>query len=251
MYSKSFYITKPIWNNAFSYLGRKNKQLFIPSLIEISEFNEIELWEEIAFEDFDLDWKLSTNKWLKNFYKIKNKNLENKWIMAPIYLFDNHNHAFYFWYKTRKEWIIWDNNILYHIDEHADTRDPEKYLLKPDSLDLSKVFDFTNNILNVGNYIIPAQKEWIIWETIQIRNQTNLEYYILSPSGGKYPKGDRGIILNLDLDFFREDLDYIDFKLKKKVILDIAKKASLITVSSSPFFINQGLAIKRFKELFE
>ena len=59
------------------------------------------------------------------------------------------------------------------------------------------------------------------------------------------------IILNLDLDFFQENLDYIDFNLKKKVILNIAKKASLITVSTSPFFINQGLAVKHFKELFD
>jgi hypothetical protein len=38
--------------------------------------------------------------------------------------------------------------------------------------------------------------------------------------------------------------------LKKKVILDIAEKASIITVSSSPFFIDQKLAIKVFKDIF-
>jgi len=38
-------------------------------------------------------------------------------------------------------------------------RDPEKYLLKSESFDLEKVFDYTNNFLNVGNYIIPAIKE--------------------------------------------------------------------------------------------
>jgi len=31
--------------------------------------------------------------------------------------------------------------------------------MKPDSENLNKVFDFTNEVLNVGNYIIPAQKE--------------------------------------------------------------------------------------------
>jgi hypothetical protein len=58
------------------------------------------------------------------------------------------------------------------------------------------------------------------------------------------------IILNLDLDFFQPDLDFIDYELKKKVILDIAKKASIITVSTSPFFIEQNLAIRVFKDLF-
>jgi len=59
-----------------------------------------------------------------------------------------------------------------------------------------------------------------------------------------------GIILNLDLDFFQPDLDFIDYELKKKVILDIAEKADVITVSTSPFFIDQKLAIKVFKDLF-
>jgi hypothetical protein len=52
------------------------------------------------------------------------------------------------------------------------------------------------------------------------------------------------------LDFFQPDLDFIDYDLKKKVVLDIAKKASIITVATSPFFINQSLAIKVFKDLF-
>jgi len=79
-----------------------------------------------------------------------------------IYLVDNHNHVFYFWYLARSQGIISDNTLLYHIDEHADTRDPGGYLLKPDSQDLQKVFDYTNFTLNVGNYIIPAEKEGLI-----------------------------------------------------------------------------------------
>jgi hypothetical protein len=69
--------------------------------------------------------------------------------------------------------------------------------------------------------------------------------------GGKYPKGDRGIILNLDLDFFQQDLDFIDYDLKKKVVLDSAEKASVITICTSPFFIDQELAVKVFKDLFD
>ena len=238
MYKKPFYITEPVWNNAFSYEKRKNKKLYVPSLIEIDSFDKIKLWDEIVFEDYDFNNKLSSNKWLKNFYKIK-------WNNKDIYLFDNHNHAFYFWYLAKNEWIIWDDNTLIHIDEHADTRDNNKYLAKPDSNDLKKVFEFTNNILNVWDYIIPAKEEGIIWDVIQIRNTVNLEDYIKIKDNLSW-----NIILNLDLDFFQPDLDFIDYKLKKKVVLDAAKKASVITVSTSPFFINQELAIKVFKDIF-
>ncbi len=242
MYKNPFYITEPVWNNIFSYKERVNKKIFVPSLIEIDSFNDIKLWNEIVFEDFDFNDKLSSNKWLKNFYKIK-------WRWKDIYLFDNHNHAFYFWYLARKEGIIWDNNTLIHIDEHADTRDNNKHIFKPDSNDLDKVFDFTNNVLNVGDYIVPAQKEGIIWSIIQIRNETNLLDY-LSFFMGEKSKADREIILNLDLDFFQPDLDFIDYELKKKVVLDAAKKSSIITIATSPFFINQELAIKVFKDIF-
>jgi hypothetical protein len=59
------------------------------------------------------------------------------------------------------------------------------------------------------------------------------------------------VILNLDLDFFQPDLDFIDYVLKKQVTLDAARKADVITVATSPFFIDQKLALDVFKDLFE
>ena len=57
--------------------------------------------------------------------------------------------------------------------------------------------------------------------------------------------------MNLDLDFFASELDFIDFELKKKVILDAFEKASYVTVCTSPFFVDQGLAVEKFKEIFK
>jgi len=248
-YKEWFFLDKELWNNAFSFGLRKNKKLYIPSIIDIdiNELDKIEIQDDkskIAFEDFDFDDKLSTNYGLKNFYRIK-----VKW--KEIILFDNHNHAFYFWYEARNRWLIWDNNLLFHIDEHADTRDNNKYISKEDSSDLSKVFEFTNYVLNVGDYIIPAEKEWIIWKTIQIRNTKNLNDYVSNYYWKLLDKtSDSGIILNLDLDFFQPDLDFIDYDLKKKVVLDAFDKADFVTVCTSPFFINQKLAIDVFKDIF-
>lgn len=232
-----FYLSENLGNNAFSFEERKNKKLWVPELVQWQN-TDIELWNKVVFEDYDFDDKLSTNFGLKNFYKIS-------WKGKDIYLFDNHNHAYYFWYLARSEGVIWDNNTLIHVDEHADTRDPGEYLMKPKSYDLDEVFHYTNYVFNVGNYIIPAEKEWIIEKTIQVRNTQNLEDYLdlRSTLGSE-------IILNLDLDFFQPDLDFIDYDLKKKVVLDAAEKAKVITVATSPFFINQELAIRVFKDIF-
>ena len=206
MYKNSFYIKNPVWNNAFSFDKRLNKELYVANLIKVNNLEEIKLWEKVVFEDFNFSWKLEPCMWLNNFYEIE-------WNNKKIYLFDNHNHAYYFWYLARDLKIIWDNNILYHIDEHSDMRDPKKYLLKPESLDLEKVFDYTNNFLNVGNYIIPAIKEWIINEVIQIRNESNLLEYFCNERLQSFITNKKNIILNLDLDFFQPDLDFIDYEL--------------------------------------
>lgn len=244
MYNKWFFIESPVWNNEFSFDKRQNKKLFVPEIIEAKSFDEIKFQddlEKIAFEDFDFDDKLSTNYWLKNFYRFQ------MW-WKEVVLFDNHNHAFYFWYEARSKKIIWDKNILIHIDQHADTRDNDKIISKSDSKSLEKVFDFTNFVLNVWDYIIPAQKEGIIENIVQIRNTKNLEDYLQNFSN---KKNNSKIILNLDLDFFASELDFIDFELKKKVILDAFEKASYVTVCTSPFFVDQGLAVEKFKEIFK
>lgn len=244
MYNKWFFIESPVWNNEFSFDKRQNKKLFVPEIIEAKSFDEIKFQddlEKIAFEDFDFDNKLSTNYWLKNFYRFQ------MW-WKEVVLFDNHNHAFYFWYEARSRKIIWDKNILIHIDQHADTRDNDKIISKSDSKSLEKVFDFTNFVLNVWDYIIPAQKEGIIENIVQIRNTKNLEDYLQNFSNRK---NNLKIILNLDLDFFASELDFIDFELKKKVILDVFEKASYVTVCTSPFFVDQGLAVEKLKEIFK
>ena len=241
MYQKSFYITEKIGNNALSYDQRSNKELLVPSLKTISSFDQIEFWDEIVFEDYDFDDILQSCTGLKNFY-------EMTWKWKPMYLFDNHNHAYYFFYLARQEWYITDWATLFHVDEHADMRDPWKYLMKPDSLDMRQVFKYTNfSEVNVGNYIIPAQKEWLLWDVIQIRNEKNLLDY----ESGSCDTYTWNIILNLDLDFFEPELDFIDYDLKKKVILDMAERADFITVATSPFFIDQELAIKVFKDIFD
>ena len=185
MYQNSFYITDQIGNNALSYNERINKKIFVPSLKKIESFNQIQLTpnpsldnrgeqddHKIVFEDYDFDDILQSCTWLENFY-------EMSWKWKPLYLFDNHNHAYYFFYLARQQWYITDGATLFHVDEHADMRDPwEPYLMKPDSLDIQKVFEYTNlSKVNVWNYIIPAQKEWLIGDIIQIRNETNLLDY--------------------------------------------------------------------------
>ncbi len=233
MYTRPFYIDTPVWNNAFSFEKRRNKHIFVPSLQEAKYLSEIKLWNEIVFEDIDENGVLQSCTGLQNFYKFDIK-IDTKNI--PLYLVDNHNHVLFFWYQAFYNGVLkeFGNNVL-HIDEHADTRVPETFLQKRD---LETIFDYTNFVTNVGNYMIPAQKEGLVWEIFQIRDEWSLEHDYDTQ------------ILNLDLDFFSPRLDYIPYQKKKEFILKHIKKADIITVCTSPFFIKQELALKVFKDIF-
>lgn len=267
MYSKPFYIDTPFWNNAFSFNKRPNKRLYVPSLITINNLNDIKFWDQIVFEDYDFKWNLQSSTWLKNFYEIEINIIQNtEYRMQEenitkikhskkVYIFDNHNHAYFFWHKARFDWIISNNSILYHIDEHTDLRNPWIYLEKEELKDLKRIFEYTNYV-DVWNYIIPAIHDWLIKEMFQIRSENELNEVKANLETQKihHPKTSSEwqptIILNLDLDFFQPKLDYIDYNLKKEVVQKLIKKASLITVATSPFFIDQDLALKVLRDLF-
>jgi hypothetical protein len=236
MYKEGFFLKTPVWNNAFSFEQRKNKALFVGSLKKINSLNEIQQGSEIVFEDFDFKGNLTSSNGLENFYEI---DFFYKEKIKKCYLFDNHNHAFFFWYFAKFQNIIGEKNILLHIDAHSDMRATENYLSWEEIENLEKVFTYTNFQLNVGNYIIPAMKSWLIEKIIQIRDEQSLE------------KEYEANIINLDLDFFSPELDYIDYERKKIFILRHLEKVDFLTVASSPFFISQTLAIQVFQDIFK
>jgi hypothetical protein len=162
---------------------------------------------------------------------------------VPAVIFDNHNHALFFWYRAREMGFLENGTTLIHIDMHSDLWENEYILASEDASDLEKVWKFANFSCNVGNYIKPAMTEGLVGEMIRIEGEQDL----IRESGRIVPKNS---ILNLDLDFFAEELDDIDFELKKRVIFHFAKQVSLITVSTSPFFIPGERAIGVLRKLF-
>ena len=81
---------------------------------------------------------------------------------TPIYVFDEHNEAYYYWHKAKYEGYIKEPLDLFHIDAHSD-------MMKSDSIQTSIYFpndsqvsyleyyqDLAKNEFNIGNFIIPA-----------------------------------------------------------------------------------------------
>lgn len=223
-----FYIDKPIGNNKFSYKDRNNKKIYVPKLIE-GTLEDVVIGNECVFNEIDEDREINALG-LKHMVMY---NFDDK----DIYIFDNHNHAFYFWVKSLKKEKFTKGCKLVHVDQHKDMRVPDNYNVNIE--DINDVFRYTNEVLNVGNFIKPALEYKIFSEVIIIDSSYGFGLDI---------EGD--FVLDIDLDIFSKDMEYISYDLKIRKIQELVKKAKVITIASSPFFIDQDYAIKVLKELF-
>ena len=113
--------------------------------------DDVSLGENIVFNEIDEDTEIKAIG-LKNLvqYEIDGK---------VVYIFDNHNHAFYFWMKSLHEGLFNKGCRLIHVDQHKDMRKPDDYTVDLDNL--NDVFRYTNKVLNVGNFIQPALKKGV------------------------------------------------------------------------------------------
>ena len=223
-----FYIDEPYGNNVFSYEERENKKIFVPKLIE-GTLDDVIVGKEVVFNEIDEDNEIKAEG-LKNLvdYKLNDK---------TIYIFDNHNHAFYFWMKSLKKKEFTKGCKLIHVDQHKDMREPSSYEVNIENLD--SVFTYVNKVLNVGNFIQPALKKEIFSEAI-----------IIDSSYGFDTKVEGEYVLDIDLDIFSKDMDYIPYDFRINKIKGLIKGAKVITIATSPYFIEQNYAIKVLKELF-
>jgi hypothetical protein len=238
MYSNWFRIKENIWNNSFSYDIRKQKnsepKIYVTDIIEWT-IGDIQIWDNIVFEEIDSKWEIKSFFGLKNFVKL----IQDK----PIYILDNHNHALFFRYQELFNWNISKWIKLIHIDQHTDMNDNLECIINNSELD--EIFNFTNYQCNVWNFIKPAIQDWLISKI----NQINTEYillqywYIKSLEHWNY-------ILDIDLDFRHPQMWIEDYKKTIEIIKDLISQASLVTIATSPYFMDQKLAIKILKDIF-
>ncbi len=227
------YLKKPVWNNIFSYEQRKKLwsdcKLYVPSIIKITKeelTKYLKLWDKIVFEEVEND-KLLSFTWLKNYLSFKFKN-------SKIYIFDNHNLAFYFLAKNFEQ--TKKKLDLIHIDQHSDMREPD---FIPEKLE--NIEKYTFEWLNVWNYLIPLQKLWIIWKIYQCRTQTS----VLELDNNLA----KNSILNIDLDFWEENMTTDEKSLKK--IKKYIWISPIVLIATSPYFLNQKRAVELIYKLLE
>jgi hypothetical protein len=81
---------------------------------------------------------------------------------VPLYIFDEHNHAFFYWQKARIEGHLTKALDLFHIDAHDDMakpvqfRDSIHFRHASQDAELDYFTRFARTELNIANFIFPA-----------------------------------------------------------------------------------------------
>jgi len=239
-YSQTYILREKVWNNLLSFerrkeLSKREPYITIPSMIQWS-IDDVEIWNEVVFEEVE-NGVLKSCIWLKNFVQI------TKYTWQVITIFDNHNHALYFWFDALKRWILQPWFELIHIDEHSDLWENVYELDIDKGLENEEyLWDFTNKKCNVGNYIQPALKNGLVHTMIRIENEFQLDEYM-----NYAPR--RNTLLNIDLDIFSPELGYIPEEKKMKCIKNLMKHVTFVTIATSPYFIEQWIALKKLQDI--
>ncbi len=232
-YYTGFLITHPVGNNAFSFAKRVNKTIYVPPICA-GTLSQLEVGHHYAFSEIDEGVEFN-GLGLRCFLFFKWKNI-------PVFIFDNHNHAFFFWTFALRQNYFRPGLILVHVDQHSDMWKPQRFpsfeLEDPHLLD--KAFDYTNFVLNVGNFIKPALHLNYFSDVSIITGSIDFELKFETP-----------IVFDLDMDVFAPEMDYIGNPYKIKNIRQWMLQARAITIATSPFFMDQGKAIKIIRQIFE
>ncbi len=218
-----------------------DKFLRVAPIKKTNHYEEIKIEKDnFAFAEKNWNWEIEYFHGLKNFLRIEKSNL------PEIFIFDNHNHAPVFRYYCIQKSTS-NSSTLIHIDQHSDCWENKETLeLNSKEDNIEKVFHFYNKQCNVGNFIPPSLKSWIISGQIQIRSTSalqNLEIEI-----------NHNFILDIDLDFClnwidRKQIDKESVKLLKDKFDKISGSALCITIATSPYFLDQEIAKKIIEEL--
>ncbi len=254
-YKQTQFLTEAIGNNAFDYDQRcethPEPTIRVAPLLETPDINtalqKLRIGLVPAFEIAE-EGETKSFLGLDNFTVSPNP-LNKK---SPIFIFDNHNHAFYFWHWTALTHKPSTPLTLIHIDQHKDSRIPAEMLPEKEAQVLKNVHAYTNQILNVGNFIPPAVKTGLIDQVHIIDSSSSLNNPFTNRDFRKKQTDPlhSPYILDIDLDFFAPELDYIEKSQKIALIKKLLPKATVTTIATSPYFMKQELAFQILKEIF-
>ncbi len=227
-----YWLEGEVGNNAFTFQERaSDPRLWIPPLKE-GGLNQLALGDLPVFSELNEKWELERFSGFQHL-------LFFDWKGIPTYIFDNHNHAFAFRWRELFKWTIRKGLPLLHLDQHSDMQE-NAFQLQEENWEA--VVHFANACCTVGNFIPPALDCGLVASVEQIRTEQKLLCY-------EKPACD--YLLDIDLDFWEEQMGIVNLEASFKKTKNLMQSAKMITIATSPYFLDQQKALDLIKLLFD
>ncbi len=237
-----YYLEKNIWNNIFC----PNWKIWINNLV-YDKIKNVRIWNKIVFY---VDSKCEGLVWLENLICQK-KVVKTFQKSQLIFLVDNHNYALRCWNYAINLWIVNFGFNLIHIDQHSDMN--ENNSIKYDLYKNKKISDFKMeeivvNQTNIANFILAWKWLWIVNKIDLILTEYKFNKF---KTKFDYNKFYFNSVLDIDLDFWDLQMSHQNILDQLKFIKKIFNNFPVITIATSPWFLNQNYALDLLNNLVQ
>lgn len=173
---------------------------------------------------------------------------------VPTWIMDNHNHAFAFWHEAFRRGHIQPGSLLVHIDQHTDLATPVNLPAWASPQESSELLieEYVNTDLSIADFIVPALATGLIGEALMVTGEerTGAGYFHwengLKKTGNSPLITENSLIVDIDLDYFSQGFDETKTLETTKYWIG---KADIITVATSPLFIDPEKALTMLRKL--
>ncbi len=231
-YTNTMILSSNHGNNTFAYDQRVQEtwsaSISIPSKKTIQSIDQVSLWNTCVFCERDDHGIVVSYIGLAHLY-----------LFDHAVIFDNHNHALYWWAWRRQQHGLYP---VIHIDQHADLWTPLKPFARDKRDDMDYVWEYTQYYCTVGSFIQPALTSGIITSCEQRRT----EYAVLHN-----PIPDQPFILDIDLDFRDPRMTNNHTHETINRTKTLIQHATFVTIATSPYFLDQSFALEVLRKLFD
>ncbi len=241
-YTQAHILRENTGNNSFSYSERKKllwkAEITIPSLIQ-GTIKDAKIGSHIAFEEIDHTGKLRQCTWLAQLIQWHYPPTQK-----PLYIIDNHNHALYFRLNELKNQTrMLEYLEIIHIDQHSDQAQTPHPIDKLKRKDQNYIRHYTNYTCNVGSFIEPFLELFPRTNYTWIKSESQLLKYQAKKTETTYT------ILDIDLDFRSPEMSIQNISQTINNTQTLMQKASLITIATSPYFLDQTHALRMLAKI--
>jgi len=290
-YSRPVILDRPLWNNTFVYDERKQlfgkAEIVVPQLIAWT-IDDVKVGSHIVFAE-EIDGEVREFRGLRDLVcmkvtscKLQDESHSGDTKIAAssrldgtprndevvVYVMDNHNHALYCWYKEYLVWNIERWLPVIHIDQHSDMKDPVGWIDMARESDLEYIAQYTNEMCTIADFIQPALRSWLIGSCQQVRTENGL-LELSFPVIPTVVEGSHRLmrfldfaslhskwhnnryILDIDIDFWAPEMGIEEFDRTIQKVRQLIAGASMVTIATSPCFIEQERAVEIVKLLVQ